>query len=294
MFWRSVLTAVLQCLTNTWVTSDHRCRKLWKNIKPHWVTFVIDFEPLPVTPKQYYQGMETREQCLHWILVKFHKAATTLLKQGIAPKLLSHMDQTESDSFLFSDLKILFVCLRMRRVRVLHFHHPLLEEGLEDAAEMVSFHNNEPIADYAKKVLIHRPIASKLIPLIKFRREYWPNVSRRFTEFYSKGNSEDDDGCSSEAENPIDVEKAAEKRARRARSREDSWSHIPHSGDEDENEKEEEYQSEAPNENENDGEEEQSQSEASDEYESSSDLPSDAYLSEHEDDQRRTARQRRR
>ncbi|KAK2955105.1 hypothetical protein BLNAU_10036 [Blattamonas nauphoetae] len=98
---------------------------------------MIDFEPIPLNPKLYYQGINSREQCLHWILVKFHKATTTLLKQDIAHKLLAHLDQTKSDSFLFSDLKILFVCLRMRRVRVLHFHHPLLEEGLEDATEMV-------------------------------------------------------------------------------------------------------------------------------------------------------------
>ncbi|KAK2955209.1 hypothetical protein BLNAU_9761 [Blattamonas nauphoetae] len=120
-----------------------------------------------VKPKQCCQSINLREQRLHWILVKFHKATTTLLKQGIAHKQLAHLDQTKSDSFLFSDLKILFVCLRMRCVRVLRFHHPLLEEGLEDAAEMASFHNINPIAFYALQILVLRPIAVKLIPLIK-------------------------------------------------------------------------------------------------------------------------------
>ncbi|KAK2947368.1 hypothetical protein BLNAU_17688 [Blattamonas nauphoetae] len=223
--WRGVLTAIFQCLTNSWVTSDHRFRKLWRNIRPHWATFVIDFNPIVLTPTHYDQGISSREQCLHWILVKFHKAATTLLEQGIAPKLLVHLDRTESDNFISSDLKILFVCLRMRRVRVLHFHHPLLEEGLEDAAEMVSFHNNAPIADYAQHVLILRPIGSKLIPLMKFHREYRPNVSRLFTEFHPSRRDEDDDyALTSDDETPIDVEKAAEKRAIRGQENEESSS----------------------------------------------------------------------
>ncbi|KAK2955093.1 hypothetical protein BLNAU_10024 [Blattamonas nauphoetae] len=302
--WRGVLTAILQCLTNSWVTSDHRCRRLWRNIKAHWATFVVDFEPFPVTPKSDLQGINSREQCLHWILVKFHKAANTLLKQDIAPKLLAHLDQTKSDNFLFSDLKILFVCLRMRRVRVLHFHHPLLEEGLEDAAEMVSFHNSDPIADYAKKVLILRPIAAKLIPLIKFRREYRPNVSRRFKEFRSNGENNYDDACSSDDEIPIDVEKEAEKRVIHGQFREESSSEPSNSDhededdesfeetdeqeeqeedeeiadeDEDENEEQEDENEEQDDESEvqedeNEGQEEQSQSEASDENDEFSDL----------------------
>ncbi|KAK2940592.1 hypothetical protein BLNAU_24506 [Blattamonas nauphoetae] len=282
MFWKGVLTAILQCLTNSWAISDLSYRRIWKNIKPHWSTFVIDFEPFPMKPKSYRQGINSREQCLHWILVKFHKAATTLLKQGVAPKLLTHMDQTESDHFLFSDLKILFVCLRMRRVRVLHFHHPFLEEGLEDAAEMVSFHNNETIADYAKEILILRPIGSKLIPLMKFRSEYWPNVSRRFKEFRSIKMNSDDDGCSSDAEYPIDVEKAAEKRARRTRYRKTSSSeHEYNEDDEYENDDEQYDEEEEAYEGE---EEEESRSDASDEYEDSSDLPPDTFLSEREYD----------
>ncbi|KAK2950900.1 hypothetical protein BLNAU_14202 [Blattamonas nauphoetae] len=175
--------------------------------------------------KSFLQSMTSRDQCLHWILLKFHKAATTLLEQGIAHKLLTHMDRTESDSFLFSDLKILFVCLRMRRVRVLHFHHPLLEEGLEDAAEMVTFHNNEPIADYAKQVLILRPIASKLVPLMVFPDEYQPAVKALFKRFdcYYPDN-EYDEACSAEAKTPIDVESAAENRAINGQYKEESSS----------------------------------------------------------------------
>ncbi|KAK2955026.1 hypothetical protein BLNAU_9957 [Blattamonas nauphoetae] len=280
MFWRGVLTAILQCLTNTWVTSDHRFRKLWRNIKPHWATFVIEFEPFPVTPKQYYQGINSREQCLHWILVKFRKTATTLLKQGIAHKLLAHLDQTESDFFLFSDLKILFVCLRMRRVRVLRFHHPFLEEGLEDAAEIISFHNEEPIADYAKKVLIVRPIAAQLIPLLKFRREYRPDVSRRFREFERYSTSDYNDALSSDDEIPIDVEKAEEKRAIRGQYKENTSSHNKHSGDEEDNDEEEEQ-------------EEEYQSEASDEIDEYN-VNTEVSSSENEDGQRRTARRRKR
>ncbi|KAK2948831.1 hypothetical protein BLNAU_16174 [Blattamonas nauphoetae] len=275
--WKGVLTAVLQCLTNSWATSDQRFRRLWKNIKPHWVTFVIDFDPFHLNPKSYNQGITTREQCLHWVLVKFQKAATTLLKQGIAPKLLTHLNQTESDSLLFSDLKILFVCLRMRRVRVLHFHHPLLEEGLEDAAEMVSHHNNAPIADYAKKVLIIRPITAKSIPLMKFSREYRPNVSRRFKDFSNGRRYDGYDACSSEAETPIDVEKEAEKRAIHGQYREESSSEHTNNEDDDEEENDEDEEM-------SDEEEDEFLSKASDENEEDI-MNTDAGSSEHEDDE---------
>ncbi|KAK2945073.1 hypothetical protein BLNAU_20018 [Blattamonas nauphoetae] len=211
--WRVVLTGILRCLTNSWVTSDCSCRTLWRNIKQHWATFLVDFKPITDEPNSYPQGITSREQCLHWLLLKFQKAAPTLLNQGFAHKVLEHMVQTGSDAFLFSDLKMLFVCLRIRRVRVLHFRVPLLEEGLEDTAEMVSLHSNEPIADYARQVLIIRPIASKLIPLMKFPDEYQPDVSSRFKEFQIYRMKEYDDACSSDGEKPIDVEKAAEKRA---------------------------------------------------------------------------------
>ncbi|KAK2958588.1 putative Ribosomal RNA small subunit methyltransferase [Blattamonas nauphoetae] len=224
--WQGVLTAVLQCLTNSWVTSDHRCRTLWRNIKPHWATFVVDFKPIIVVSNLYLQGYPSREQCLHWILVKFHKAATTLLEQGIVHKLLVHMDQAESDTSIFSDLKMLFVCLRMSRVRVLHFHVPMLENGLEDMAEMVSFINHDSLSDYARQVLILRPIAAKLIPLMKFSREYRPNVSRRFKEFHSNRRYKSCDACSSDATIPIDVEKTAEKRAIRGQYKEESSSEL--------------------------------------------------------------------
>ncbi|KAK2940463.1 hypothetical protein BLNAU_24635 [Blattamonas nauphoetae] len=133
----------------------------------------------------------------------------------------------------------------------------------EDAAEMVSFHNNETIADYAKEILILRPIGSKLIPLMKFRSEYWPNVSRRFKEFRSIKMNSDDDGCSSDAEYPIDVEKAAEKRARRTRYRKTSSSeHEYNEDDEYENDDEQYDEEEEAYEGE---EEEESRSDASDE-----------------------------
>ncbi|KAK2946835.1 hypothetical protein BLNAU_18213 [Blattamonas nauphoetae] len=199
--WQGVLTAMLKCLTSSWAISDHCCRKLWKNIKPHWATFVIEFKPFPMKSKSY-QGISSREQCLHWILVKFHKAATTLLEQSIAHKLLAHIDRTESDRFLFSDLKILFVCLRMRRVR------------------------------------------AQLIPLMVFPDEYRPKVKDIFKEFSSNRMNQYEDALSSDAEEPIDVEKTAEKRAISGQYKEESSSEPADSNVEDENNEEEEDENE--------------------------------------------------
>ncbi|KAK2955106.1 hypothetical protein BLNAU_10037 [Blattamonas nauphoetae] len=81
--------------------------------------------------------------------------------------------------------------------------------------------------------------------------EYYPNVSRRFKEFKSNGMNDNDDGCSSDDEMPIDVEKEAEKRVIHGLFRLESLSEPTNNNDEVENEeKEEEYQSEAPDENE--------------------------------------------
>ncbi|KAK2955246.1 hypothetical protein BLNAU_9798 [Blattamonas nauphoetae] len=49
-----------------------------------------------------------------WLIILSHWAT-----------LIVHMSQTESDMYLRSAVKVLFVCLRMRRERVRHFHESM-------------------------------------------------------------------------------------------------------------------------------------------------------------------------
>ncbi|KAK2941413.1 hypothetical protein BLNAU_23681 [Blattamonas nauphoetae] len=219
--WQDVLNAVYYCLTSNWVTSDHRRPTLWKHIQPHWAEFVIDFEPTVPHPNPYIGDNASREQCLNWLLMNFDKASTFLNEQGFVHKLLVHMDTTNSDHLLFSDLKMMFVCLRMHPERIKSFKSPMLENGLEDMAEMVSCHHNEQTATFTHHVLITRPIGPSADILMKFFVEYNTMLSQHFPQFFKyyndtvssrmnhgvdPGVDPADDMCSSDSRDPNEDE----------------------------------------------------------------------------------------
>ncbi|KAK2950542.1 hypothetical protein BLNAU_14536 [Blattamonas nauphoetae] len=212
LFWHAVITAMFKCLTNSWAVSDQRFIILWKKIKPYWATLITSIEPTPIDLGQRSELYSSRQQCLHWLFIKMEDTADTLLQQGFVHKLLKHLVWTESDTFVTSDLDMLFICIRVRRVRVNRFFVPILEEGMEDLTEMNMKHSNTEIAKIAQQDFIDRPLNPKLIPLAYFPQSSQPDVADTFTNFFKNQDECESLYCSSEERTPIDVEKEAEER----------------------------------------------------------------------------------
>ncbi|KAK2960717.1 hypothetical protein BLNAU_4372 [Blattamonas nauphoetae] len=220
--WHTVIVAMFKCLTNGWAVSDQRFIILWNKIKPYWATLITSIEPIQTNLGEQSEDRSTRHQCLHWLLLKMEDAADTLLQQGFAHKLLQHLVWTESDTFVTSDLHMLFICLRVRRVRANRFLVPLLEEGMEDLTEMTMKHSNKEIAKITQQGFIDHPLSPKLIPLVRFPQSCQPVVSDKFPNFHTNCSEGETLICSDEERTPIDVEKKAEERAIKGRSDEES------------------------------------------------------------------------